>query len=80
MVKQVRITASCLKVLSLARRKFGKPATFVSPLIIGGYNILYSIQIEGFSNNVLVRILYSNQANFPEEKILAEVATAVYIS
>jgi hypothetical protein len=79
-VKQVRMTASCLKASSIAGRKFGKPATFVSPLIIGGYNVLYPVQIEGSSDNVLVRMPCPNQAIFPEEKTLAEAATAAYIS
>ncbi|KAK3940287.1 hypothetical protein QBC46DRAFT_385776 [Diplogelasinospora grovesii] len=58
---------------------FGKPATFVTPLVIGGFNVLYPIRIEGSSANVLVRLPCPNQALFPEEKTLAEAATAAYI-
>jgi hypothetical protein len=61
---------------SLAERMFGKPATLVTPLIIGGFNVLYPIRFEGSPANVLVRLPCPNQALFSEEKTLAEVATA----
>lgn len=59
---------------------FAKPATLVTPLIIGGFNVLYPIRIEGLPTNVLVRLPCPNQALFPEEKTLAEAATAACIS
>ena len=62
-----------------AERIYGKPASFVKPLIIGGFNILYPIRIEGSSDTVLVRLPLANQAIFPEEKTLAEAATAMCI-
>ncbi|TVY44659.1 hypothetical protein LOCC1_G007046 [Lachnellula occidentalis] len=79
-IKQVRLTSTCRKVEAFAERMFGKPATFVTPLIIGGFNVLYPIRIEGFYPDVLVRLPCPNQAVFPEEKTLAEAATAAYIS
>ncbi|KAH9223241.1 hypothetical protein DL95DRAFT_431848 [Leptodontidium sp. 2 PMI_412] len=39
----------------LAADKFGKPVTWITPMIIGGYNNLYRICIEDFSPDVLVR-------------------------
>ncbi|KAM5344390.1 hypothetical protein ACJ41O_012927 [Fusarium nematophilum] len=52
----------------------------VTPLIIGGFNVLYPIRIEGLSANVLVRLPCPNQTVSPAEKTLAEAATAACIS
>ncbi|KAK9442317.1 phosphotransferase [Metarhizium brunneum] len=79
-MKQVRSASACRKVVSFAEKMFAKPATLVTPLIIGGFNVLYPIRIEGLATNVLVRLPCPNQALFPEEKTLAEAATAVCIS
>lgn len=78
--KLVRLSSQCRKVESLAQGLLGKSATFVAPVIIGGFNVLYSIQIEDSSDKVLVRLPCPNQALFPEEKTLAEAATAAFIS
>ena len=79
-MKQVRLSTTCHKIVSFATRMFGDPATFVPPLIIGGFNVLYPIRIEGSSIDVLVRLPCPDQAIFPEEKTLAEAATVAYIS
>ncbi|TVY22465.1 hypothetical protein LHYA1_G009025 [Lachnellula hyalina] len=79
-MKQVRLSSTCRKIESFAERMFDSPATLVTPLIIGGFNVLYPIRIEGSSANVLIRLPCPNQAVFPEGKTLAEVATAAYIS
>ncbi|QPH19961.1 hypothetical protein C2857_005258 [Epichloe festucae Fl1] len=79
-IKQVRSSSTCRKIESFAKRIFAKPATLVTPLIIGGFNVLYPMRIEGLSANVLVRLPCPNQAVFPEEKTLAEAATAACIS
>lgn len=78
-LKQVRLSTTCRKIESFAERIFGKPATLVTPLIIGGFNVLYPIRVEGIPDGVLVRLPCPNQAVFPEEKTLAEAATAAYI-
>ena len=78
--KQVRFSSVCRKIESFAGNIFGKPATFVPPLIIGGFNVLYPIRVECLSVNALVRLPLPNQALFPEEKTVAEAATAAYIS
>ncbi|TVY15460.1 hypothetical protein LARI1_G008751 [Lachnellula arida] len=78
-MKQVRLSSTCRKIESFAERMFGKPVSLVTPLIIGGFNVLYPIRIEGSSADVLVRLPCPNQAVFPEEKTLAEAATAAYI-
>ncbi len=79
-MKQVRLSSTCRKIESFAERMLGKPVTLVTPLIIGGFNVLYPIRIEGSSANVLIRLPCPNQAVFPEEKTLAEAATAAYVS
>ncbi|CAG2007555.1 unnamed protein product [Fusarium graminearum] len=48
-------------------------------MVIGGFNVLYPIKIEGRSENVLVRMPCLNQAVFPVEKTLAEAATVAYV-
>jgi len=58
----------------------GQSATLVTPLIIGGFNVLYPIRIEGSSDSFLVRLPCPNQAVFPEEKTLAEAATTACIA
>ncbi len=77
--KQLRLKSTCRLVESLVGQKFGKRATVASPLIIGGYNILYRICLEGASADVIVRVPCPNLAQFPEEKTLREVAIARYI-
>jgi hypothetical protein len=79
-MEQVRLSSTCRKIESLAEKLFGKPATLVTPLIIGGFNVLYPIRIEDLSANVLVRLPCPNQTVFPEEKTFADAATAAYIS
>ncbi|KAF7543545.1 hypothetical protein G7Z17_g10646 [Cylindrodendrum hubeiense] len=79
-MKQVRLSSTCRKIESFAKRMFGNPVTLVTPLIIGGFNVLYPIRVEGLSGNVLVRLPCPDQTVFPEEKTFAEVATAACIS
>lgn len=79
-LRQVRLSSQCRKVESFAGRISGKPATLVPPLIIGGFNVLYPIRLEGSSAPVLVRLPCPNQAIFPEEKTFAEAATATYVA
>lgn len=79
-MKQVRLSSTCRKIESFAERMFGKRASLVTTLIIGGFNVLYPIRIEGLSANVLVRLPCPDQILFPEEKTLAEAATAACIS
>lgn len=79
-VKQVRLSSRCREIESFAEGVFGKPARLTTPLIIGGFNVLYPIRLEGASDTVLVRVPCPNQAVFPEEKTLAEAATATHIA
>lgn len=79
-MRQVRTSSACRRVESFAATQFKQPVKLVTPLIIGGFNVLYPIRIEGLSTNVLVRLPCPNQAAFPDEKTLAEAATAACIS
>ncbi|KAH8900659.1 hypothetical protein GQ53DRAFT_835607 [Thozetella sp. PMI_491] len=79
-IKQVKLSSTCRTVEAFATKLFGKPTTLVTPLIIGGFNVLYPIRIDGSPTNALVRMPCPNQALFPEEKTLAEAATAACIS
>lgn len=79
-LRQVRLSSQCRKIESFAERILGKPATLVTPLIIGGFNVLYPMRLEGSSTPVLVRLPCPNQAIFPGEKTLAEAATAAYVA
>ncbi|KAG9245436.1 phosphotransferase [Calycina marina] len=67
--KRLRRRYTCELAASLAGWKFGGKATFRPPLIIGGYNILYKVQVEGMASDVY----------FPIEKTLQEGATARYV-
>ncbi|KAG5770164.1 hypothetical protein H9Q72_002829 [Fusarium xylarioides] len=78
-LKHVRASATCRKVEAFASRTFGKPATLVTPLIIGGFNVVYPFKVEGLKYQVLVRLPCPDQAMFPDEKTMVEVATAACI-
>ncbi|WXC45789.1 hypothetical protein QX201_005485 [Fusarium graminearum] len=78
-VKHVQLSSICRKIESFVKRTFGQTATLLLPMVIGGFNVLYPIKIEGRSGNVLVRMLCLNQAVFPVEKTLAEAATVAYV-
>ncbi|KAL0932598.1 phosphotransferase family protein [Colletotrichum truncatum] len=79
-VRQVRLSSQCQKIESFAKSILGEPAKFTTPLVIGGFNVLYPIRLEGISPSVLVRLPCPNQAIFPEEKTISEAATARYIA
>src|ERR1700710_755091 len=77
--KRLRRRDTCELAASLAGRKFGRKATFGPPLIIGGYNILYKVHVEGMASEVYVRLPCPDWAQFPIEKTLQEGATARYV-
>ena len=57
----------CRQVEGLVKQKFSKPATLVSPLVIGSLNIHYRIHFEGedSSSDVMVRLPWPSAACFP---------------
>ena len=58
--KQVRFSSVCRKIESFAGKVFEKPVTFVPPLIIGGFNVLYPVRVEAVAANALVRLPLPN--------------------
>lgn len=66
-------------VEDLGTAKFGSTAKWVSPMSIGGYNIIYRLKVEGFDSEVLVRRPIPCYAQFPVEKTSIEAATMMYL-
>ncbi|PBP19675.1 Phosphotransferase [Diplocarpon rosae] len=66
-------------VEALASEKLGCPSTWISPMNIGGFNIVYRLQVPSCSSDVMVRRPIPCHAQFPEEKTLIEAATARYM-
>ncbi|KAK4098481.1 hypothetical protein N658DRAFT_568708 [Parathielavia hyrcaniae] len=83
-VKKARLSSTCRRVEALAAKVLARPATYFTPLVMGAFNILYPIHTEGPADctkvDVLVRLPAHGRAVFPEEKTLAEAATALCIS
>lgn len=77
--KRLRRRDTCESAASLAGQKFGRKATFRPPITIGGYNILYKVQVEGMASDVYVRLPCPDWAQVPVEKTLQEGATARYV-
>ncbi len=76
----MRLQSTCRRVENLAGQHFGTPATLVLPLVLGGFNMLYRIRLEGASTDVMVRRPGTSLVPFPEEKTKQEAATANYIA
>ncbi|KAI9808728.1 MAG: hypothetical protein M1825_003880 [Sarcosagium campestre] len=66
-------------VEALATEKLDSPSTWITPMNIGGYNIVYRVRVKGFSSDVVVRRPIPCYAKFIEEKTSIESATASYI-
>lgn len=66
--KQMRLKTTCRQVEHLAEQKFGRPATLVSPLIMGGFNILYRMHLEGVSPDFIARLPCPSLVQFLDEK------------
>lgn len=80
-INEVRLTSTCQKIETLAESVYKGPVTFVPPLIVGGFNVLYQIQIHDRpEEKIFFRLPCPNQAIFPEEKTRAEAATARYLT
>lgn len=77
---QMRLKTTCRKVEQVAEEKFGKPATLISPLIFGGFNILYRIRLKETSPDVMVRLPCPSLVPFPSEKTVYEAATAALVA
>lgn len=78
--KLFRRVSMLRKIESFVTQKFGKTATWVTPMRIGGYNNLYRMRIKGSDDDVIIRLPQPNLAQFPDEKTLREAATASFIA
>lgn len=76
---ELRRRSTITLVEVLATEKLDCPSTWIAPMNIGGYNIVYRLRVKGFSSDVIVRRPIPCYAQFPEEKTLIEAATARYI-
>lgn len=79
-LKLMRIKTTCRKVEELAARLFNREASLVSPIILGGFNILYRIHLKGRSPDALVRLPCPSLVQFPVEKTAQEAATAKLVA
>ncbi|KLO86020.1 uncharacterized protein LW93_14645 [Fusarium fujikuroi] len=77
---QLRLKTFCLQVEEFVQYQFGKPATLISPLIFGGFNVLYRVQVEEMSPHVVVRLPYPSLVQFPGEKTMYKAATACLVA
>lgn len=64
-LKQMRHKSVCRNVEGLSEAKFGKPATLITPLVAGGFNMLYRIRIEEISPDIMVRLPCPSLVQFP---------------
>ncbi|KAJ4131771.1 hypothetical protein NW768_005968 [Fusarium equiseti] len=78
--KQLRLTTFCQKVEDLVQDKFGKPTKHVCPIIVGGFNVLYRVRVEGMSPDVMLRVPCPSLVPFPGEKTIYEAATACLLA
>ena len=75
-----RRTQFRLLVESLVKQKFGQDPTFVSPIVIGGFNMLYRFHIEEASIDVMARLPCPDLCQFPHEKTPGEAAIMKYVA
>ncbi|KAK3369100.1 hypothetical protein B0T24DRAFT_533558 [Lasiosphaeria ovina] len=75
-----RRVSTLRKIESFVTQKFQRTATWVAPMIVGGYNNLYRMQIEGSDGDVMIRLPQPSLAQFPDEKTRREAATASFIA
>lgn len=79
-LKQMRHKSVCRNIEELCEAKFGKSATLITPLIGGGFNMLYRIRLEETSPDIMVRLPCPSLIQFPWEKTAQEAATAAFIA
>ncbi|KID82299.1 phosphotransferase [Metarhizium guizhouense ARSEF 977] len=79
-LQQLRLKDTCRKVEELAEHKFATEAVLISPLIVGGFNILYRIRLAQVQPDVMIRLPCPSLVQFPDEKTAQEAATATFLA
>jgi hypothetical protein len=77
---KLRLNTFCRKVEEFVQHKFGKPAKLITPLMFGGFNVLYCIRVEGMSPDVMLRLPCPSVVQFPGEKTVYEAAIACLLA
>lgn len=78
-IDQMRLKTTCREVERVAKGTLGKQATLVSPLIMGGFNIIYRISLEGGLPMSWSGSPAPAWFSSLDEKVLQETATANYL-
>lgn len=78
--KQLRLTTFCQQVEDFVQEKFSKPAKHIAPIIVGGFNVIYRVEVEGMSPDVMLRVPCPSLVPFPGEKTIYEAATACLVA
>ncbi|KAK8039803.1 hypothetical protein PG993_008214 [Apiospora rasikravindrae] len=68
------------KITEFAGRIYGKRVSLVNKVMAGGFNVLYPLQVEGSSTNVVLRVPLPNLSAFLTETKLGEAAIATYLA
>ncbi|OAQ97246.1 hypothetical protein LLEC1_07062 [Akanthomyces lecanii] len=79
-MQSMRLKTKCRRVEELVREKFGGEATFLSPIMIGGFNVLYRVHVDGRTPDVVVRLPLPALVQFADEKTVQEAATAIKVA
>lgn len=76
-----RRVSTVRKLEALVTQLLDRPASWVSPMRIGGYNNLYRMRLEGpKDDDVMIRLPQPSICQFPCEKTLREVATLNFLT
>lgn len=77
---QLRLKTFYRQVEEFVQHQFGKLATLISPLIFGGFDVLYRVQVEEMSPHIMVRLPCPSPVQFPGEKTMYGAATACLVA
>ncbi|KAJ9155494.1 Phosphotransferase [Pleurostoma richardsiae] len=68
------------KLEAFVTEKLGQPATWVSPVKLGGYNFLCRMRVQGSDQDVMVRLPQPGIVQFSDEKTLREAAVVQFLT
>jgi hypothetical protein len=67
--KEFSKKSTCRRLEGLVSEKFGKPATWITPMIIGGFNNLYRFHVEDVPAMFWFDVHLSHNLNFSARKL-----------